>query len=238
MAIQTFDIERQTDILHSEVVAEAAEITREAVLRVLKLILEHHPEINDESFAQIRSGVRGALLTKADYADRSAYPILVLGDLEENGTLKKEIIPEQIVLAESVLGKMATLDDDEEYRKIIAYIILNSATRLDVKKKLTALDVFASDASQFLMPFLHALIKINPEIKRVVRDELANLEAVKALSDVPDFLERYCFSKSNTQPYEFVETKFGDRASAAARKELLEVFVAIMLKVLKEYLLH
>lgn len=236
MSVQTFDVERQAESLYVEV-SSVANVTREAVLSVLKLIAMDYPEITDELFMEIRHQVEIALIVNITHVKKSAYPMLVVCDLEENGTLKKEAIPDEIVIPDSVMQKMAILDAQEEYRKIIAHIILNSTTKSDVNKKLNASNFCAADATQLLMPLLHALIKIDSTIKQKVKDELNALEAVKVLSDVPDFLENYCFNEANTQPYVMVTMRYGDRISDAARKELLESFIEVMLEVLSKYLL-
>lgn len=227
------NLQQHCDALHEEV---AHNISTGAIMRVLQLVADRHPEVTDEALTGMRAALKQALLSNAAFIESGGYHHIVVSDLEMGGTLQQENIPDEIDVPDLVLQKLEALGAPERFRKVTAYIILHSFTSAEVDRKLSAARS-AADATQLLMPLLHALIEREPDIKKRVTSELSDLQAVKLAQEKGQHvLEEYCFDRKNTQPYLAFALKHQGEIPGDAMSELNKTFVEVMLRILKEYL--
>ncbi len=229
------DIQRHTEDLYKELIKSINDITRKAVQDVVEDIAENHPQLDDAGFELIRADVMRVFSEQSGLFAVAAPVLIVRGFLEKEGILPEEKIPVNIEVELSVLERLKGLGIQDKYAKTVAYIILNSANNIEVRRKIVAAH-FTTDATQLLMPLLHQLAVLQPELKNKVKKQLRTIEGIDALPNADEILEKYCFEERNYQPYVVLafDTEIG--ISSDTKKELHDTFVAIMLEHLKAYL--
>ena len=228
----------QTDSLHEALGEAGKKIIREEVEKVLIMIEERHPELDDKTFDGIRDKIRDAMLENIGFANRgNAFEMIVTSGLEENGVLQKEEIPKELNIPESVREKLNPLltEANRKHVDVIAYMILNATSDNDLRKKIGAAH-FSIDATQLLMPIFSALMEIDPSAKEKLLNAVSRLEAYKVMLGLSFGPDKYFFDRENSQPYAVLALRYANVIPDMACKELHTTHVMTMLKILKEYL--
>lgn len=210
-----------------------ATVSKDVVGAVVKALLADYPEFDDEAILGISTQVRDAIVENIGFVGIEAFPILVLAQLERNGTLPKEVIPEEINIAEDVLDRLSKIGEfkDDRIKKVSAYIIVNSSSFAQVGRMCGAAHLGAG-AMQFLKPLFYRLCQIDKSVEEGVRLALSEFPAT-ANTDVLDTL---FFGSSCDMPGMMMALGYEDQIDPEQRLALAARFEELIFKELKAYL--
>lgn len=210
-----------------------ATVSKDVVGAVVEALLADYPEFDDEAILGISTQVRDAIVENIDFVEIEAFPTLVLAQLERNGTLPKEVIPEEINIAEDVLDRLSKIGEfkDDRIKKVSAHIIVSSSSFAQVGRMCGAAQ-FGAGAMQFLKPLFYRLCQIDKSVEERARLALGEFPATTT-TDVLDIL---FFASGCDMPGMMMAFEYADKIDLNQRQALTARFESLIFEELKAYL--
>ncbi len=231
------DIDVACESLHQDLVPRQLGVTAEAVRSVLDRLNEDYPSaLGEDVFALIRNRILAFMVQAADHLE--CFDLLVVGLMLRGGLIEDPKLPDDLNVPPKALERLASLFDrssqDSRSNEIVAYIILNCSSLKEVTTVIRSAK-FSSDATQTLLPDFWVLCERDPRAKQRLLVAFSHLSLQDYVSDVPVFLEDYCF-KMGTQSYALVGFNY-PKVPVEICGQMHQILVANALEILRDYLL-
>lgn len=228
--------------MHAELVGRQIEITRETIEDVLNYLRVEAPELLvEEIYEENRGRIMEAVAESfAEVGNgRSTFTSgFVFSKLVNVGVIKMFKFPDDLGVSGGIAGKITSLASGsklllgaEKYSQLV-FIILNSSTNFEVRKKIGAMS-FDGNPVQLLLPLFWRLCEIDVSAKDRLLASLKDHPVIN-MSSSPKLLENYCFNWGCVQ---FARLWLEcPQSSSEQRQSLEDDMMENVLKILRGYL--